>query len=1296
MMTMQKDRGNSSGYEKRYSRQLSIEKSGKHVQVFCGNWIRAYAVFTSLICLFAVICPWGHAQVLTPSRLNITEVVSSHRAPYLLEYTVSLRDLVGNAVVDNPDNFRLTAIENERELNRIESGAVILPSINKTLDSVVIVDYSGSMSSLFSNGDNNQNGISDSLEHMEGSVGDLFRSLNEDATSTLVEIHNELSDPSVVAGPSSDSEAMIESLTGIRSQLLNDFSGSTRIWDALQSGVNALAGSPSSNGRRYLVFYSDGVDESSTVDPIDLAQQAKENGIKLYSVLYNKGEPLSGANNPLNFIIDVDADVNAILPSINTPGPVSYLSGEAQLVVSRDALQKVPDTEGFEFFGPDAGLMYMLKPDNDVPEPYLSFAATENVINNTDTSSIDIQLEDFSGPGDFWLYQTDAGSPPNVLVNTHDGIGDEDAFQIASADSISPTMVFSEAGEYQITFLLSTTLNNGQFVESRFRIPVSVSEDVNLVEQGALNAKFVFDGTIWTQTVVNGTEEIDTLDSAILVGPESQVVIDDPADYPFANGSSIFQMGAGGGGLSLGLDLSEVLQGVFVDENVQIKLSAFDGPGDMYVWESDPNALSFDTSDGVDDLDVVATTSANAVSLNWAFSGPGDYKVTLMATALLIDPNEPSEGMPIEFTIRVVEDFNVLLVNATGGQSFTSKNAHQLNDIFNQAVINLQGNYAVRWSTLKRGTTPFVPSFTIQFGGNKATFEAEEVIPVDLDGSILEAQLAWDMDQLSGGGSDLVLESNYIPRNFQGMKITYATVYGFEVDRVEAASGGIIPEGWEIIRTESNGVGTIEVKGPVVNGRPATIPFNSVGRLLYFRFNEEAPINQLFYEFSFEVSNSANTLNFPDELEILTPRTETVYGTNVDWLRSFGITGDIPELVVAERSDLDGDGVPTWLEYQYGSNPLDGSRFFQFFPISSLDGQPLISFTSERFRQYILRTSSNLIDWEISQLIPGTGDIIHLAIPLNEGEDAGFFQLTVDLPSEVSIDVVLDETETQPQSSWLTIEGNHGTYIAGGVDGALAALLPESSAWLPVDSPTSQSIRDFTYFNEHWYAVGNGGVILKSADGVDWELVDAPQVPFLWSIANNGSLMVAVGYRGGILTSNDGISWSERSLNTPDFLRSIIWDGSRFIAVGAQGKILISANGSRWNTLSSPTSNALYDVAASGGQYVLVGANGTLLAGDNLDVLSPVALPASDDLSSIVWSNGRFVTATESGSLFHSQFGNVWTQQNAFLLPADPDSEPDSLPIPPIRSIHTNPDGTILKTAGPNNSLLTLQFRLTP
>lgn len=114
---------------------------------------------------------------------------------------------------------------------------------------------------------------------------------------------------------------------------------------------------------------------------------------------------------------------------------------------------------------------------------------------------------------------------------------------------------------------------------------------------------------------------------------------------------------------------------------------------------------------------------------------------------------------------------------------------------------------------------------------------------------------------------------------------------------------------------------------------------------------------------------------------------------------------------------------------------------------------------------------------------------------------------------------------------------------------------------------------------------------------------------FLWSIASDGERrLVAVGTGGRVLVSDDGVIWNSRASGVTDWLVAVAFGYQRFIAVGERGRILISPTGDVWTAVAGvPTTARLNNVFfGSSGEpgsrvrVVAVGESGTALVSEDL------------------------------------------------------------------------------------------------
>jgi photosystem II stability/assembly factor-like uncharacterized protein len=134
-----------------------------------------------------------------------------------------------------------------------------------------------------------------------------------------------------------------------------------------------------------------------------------------------------------------------------------------------------------------------------------------------------------------------------------------------------------------------------------------------------------------------------------------------------------------------------------------------------------------------------------------------------------------------------------------------------------------------------------------------------------------------------------------------------------------------------------------------------------------------------------------------------------------------------------------------------------------------------------------------------------------------------------------------------------------------------------------------------TYGANAFLAVGPGGEIRASPDGIRWTARTVATSGPLNDIAYGQNGYFAVGGNGTILSSPDGIAWTSRVSGTRDELRAVACGQNYFVAVGAAGTILSSPDGITWTNRRSGTAGALTDVAFGSHSFVAVGDGGLIL-----------------------------------------------------------------------------------------------------
>lgn len=107
-------------------------------------------------------------------------------------------------------------------------------------------------------------------------------------------------------------------------------------------------------------------------------------------------------------------------------------------------------------------------------------------------------------------------------------------------------------------------------------------------------------------------------------------------------------------------------------------------------------------------------------------------------------------------------------------------------------------------------------------------------------------------------------------------------------------------------------------------------------------------------------------------------------------------------------------------------------------------------------------------------------------------------------------------------------------------------------------------------------------------DAIDWAArltVPLPLLDVVW----DGQAFIAVGYGGTVLTSVDGIDWVARESGTDDVLGALAAFDSGVYAVGGPGILLSTDHGETWTVKSQPFGFIGLAVAASSSHVVAFG-----------------------------------------------------------------------------------------------------------
>jgi hypothetical protein len=223
--------------------------------------------------------------------------------------------------------------------------------------------------------------------------------------------------------------------------------------------------------------------------------------------------------------------------------------------------------------------------------------------------------------------------------------------------------------------------------------------------------------------------------------------------------------------------------------------------------------------------------------------------------------------------------------------------------------------------------------------------------------------------------------------------------------------------------------------------------------------------------------------------------------------------------------------------------------------------------------------------------------------------------------------------------------------VAVGAGGAMYSST-DGITWTALNSGVASNLNAAVYRGGVYLAAGDSGTMLYSTDAINWTPRTTSSAKNLYSVASSPALFVAVGANGTIVSSADGITWSAvaNSGTTNDLNQVIYAPTGYWIAVGANGTLLTSVDAITWTAVTSGTARDLKGITygistvTNAGLYVGVGANGTLITSPDASNWTAQTAIGPGNLSAVTYGT-QFIAVGASGSIFTSTDGTSWAGQ---------------------------------------------------
>jgi hypothetical protein len=178
------------------------------------------------------------------------------------------------------------------------------------------------------------------------------------------------------------------------------------------------------------------------------------------------------------------------------------------------------------------------------------------------------------------------------------------------------------------------------------------------------------------------------------------------------------------------------------------------------------------------------------------------------------------------------------ITEQTEGAYYAASNVDELEAQFARIVFDLGGQYTLRWATLKRNSTPFVPSFNISKGWLSDKYVAQEYRPTEHQGNPLQGELRLPEYSVVDGAAAAFIRASYVPRWVRQFRFYVRSAYPFTVSTVPATDGGLCSD-WPNPAVQDDpetGGKWVTVESGNLNDISTAIPFGAFGPIVKFDF----------------------------------------------------------------------------------------------------------------------------------------------------------------------------------------------------------------------------------------------------------------------------------------------------------------------------------------------------------------------------------------------------------------------------------------------------------------------------
>ncbi|MDD5773690.1 MAG: hypothetical protein PHX78_09535 [bacterium] len=188
-------------------------------------------------------------------------------------------------------------------------------------------------------------------------------------------------------------------------------------------------------------------------------------------------------------------------------------------------------------------------------------------------------------------------------------------------------------------------------------------------------------------------------------------------------------------------------------------------------------------------------------------------------------------------------------------------------------------------------------------------------------------------------------------------------------------------------------------------------------------------------------------------------------------------------------------------------------------------------------------------------------------------------------------------------------------------------------------APTGADLKEIVFGKDIFVAIGEGGTIITSSNGVNWVVRKSGTFEDLNKIIYENNIFIIAGNKGVLLKSFDGINWEKKEININENLEGIACGKDKFVVLGREGTILESSDAINWkikkieiNKIKDYEDENIYykDIVFLKDKFIVIGdigiSSGIVLYSNNAEEWTiNKDLSLKDLIYKIVYINDKFV-----------------------------------------------------------------------